>query len=109
MTTAKDTAKKASDDFQKKQKRLNKQWQDFATGYGKEAYEDFLRYADDQRDMFRKYAEEMTMPHPTKPGEHLTLDANMIAVLLQTSRGVNIMRTYIANRVNLRDVAQPTK
>lgn len=94
----KDKAKKANKDALDKQTRINQQWKRFATTYGKEAWDDYIAYADDQRAMFMKYAEEMQMPHPSGR-EMMPIDKDMIAILLQTSRGVNIMRSYITNRV----------
>lgn len=100
-------ARKESSDLQT---RITQQWQAFATTTGREAYEDLMKYIDGQRDMFRQYAEERQMPHPNPhtPGAKLPLDNETVAALLQNSRGLNIVRTYISNRVNESDVA-PTK
>ena len=92
----------------KRQKRITQQWKSFATTYGKEAYEDLMEYAEMQREMYRKYGEELTMPNPLGDGI-VPIDVNMAAILLQNSRGINIMRTYIHSRVNAEDVVQPKK
>jgi len=98
-----------NEDFAAKQRRINDQWKKFATTFGREAYEDLMEYADAQREMFRKYGEDMAMPHPKQPNEVIPLNEKTIASLLQTGRGINIMKTYITTRANVSDVAQPTK
>lgn len=91
------------------QTKISKQWQAFANTTGREAYEDLMKYIDGQREMFRKYAEDRAMPHPNvNMNTVVPIDNETIAALLQNSRGLNIVRTYISNRVNTNDVA-PTK
>lgn len=101
-------ATKLREAAQKKQTKINEQWAKFAKTLGREAYEDLIGYIDGQRDMFRKYAEERQMPHPNPQQGMVPLDNETVAALLQNSRGLNIVRTYIVNRVNTSDVA-PTK
>lgn len=102
----KDKARKEYDQLQAK---ITSQWASFANVTGREAYEDLMKYIDGQREMFRKYAEDRAMPHPNpNAGGVLTLDNETVAALLQNSRGLNIVKTYISNRVNTNDVA-PTK
>lgn len=91
-----------------KQKRIIKQWREFANGYGRDAFQDLLDYSDDLRKMYIQYAEERTMPHPNGSGS-VPIDSETVNSLLQNSRGVNIMRTYILSRVNAEDVVQPKK
>lgn len=99
---------KARSEHAKRQEQITKQWQAFATHNGKQAYEDLMQYIDDQREMFRKYAENQAMPHPNpqKAGEMVPIDNDMVAALLQNSRGLSIVKTYIASRVDS-GVAQP--
>lgn len=97
---------KARSEYQKLNDRITSQWATFATSTGKAAYEDLLKYCDDQRAMLIKYAEERQMPHPNPSvGGMVPIDSETCAALLQNSRGINIVRTYIANRVNTNDVA----
>jgi hypothetical protein len=97
---SKNEAIKANQDSQNIQKKITEQWQTFATSLGKEAYDDLMNYIDNQREMFRKYAENQAIPHPTKFGDVLPLSSDNIAGLLQTSRGLNIIKTYITQRVD---------
>lgn len=106
---SKDDAIRANKEAQDVQAEITRQWKNFATVNGRAAYEDLMRYMDDQREMFRKYAEDKAIPHPSKQGELVPIDNETVAALLQNSRGVNIIRTYISSRVNQADVAQPTK
>ena len=101
---------KARKEGQALQAKITQQWAAFANVTGREAYEDLMKYIDGQREMFRKYAEERAMPHPNPhaEGKMVPLDNETVAALLQNSRGLNIVRTYIVNRVNTDDVA-PTK
>lgn len=101
------TPEQKRDAAQAYQNKITKEWQNFAATHGKAAFEDLMAYIDGQREMFRKYAEERAMPHPNGEGQ-VPLDNETVAALLQNSRGLNIVRTYITNRVNASDVA-PTK
>lgn len=96
---AKDVAVKAVQQDQKRQEKITDQWKKFASTFGREAYEDLMQYAEQQREMYRQYAEEREMPHPNGNGK-IPIDNETVAALLQNSRGVNIMRTYITTRVN---------
>lgn len=96
------------DEAQELQAKVTKQWQNFANTTGREAYRDLLAYIDDQREMFRKYAEDRQMPHPNGDGTYITLDNEATASLLQNSRGLNIVRTYLLARVEPQ-VAQSKK
>jgi hypothetical protein len=87
------------------QQKIVKAWKAFS---GTEAYSDLLSYIDDTREMYRKYAEERAMPHPMGEGV-VPLTNEDVASLLQNSRGLNIVRTYIELRVNSADVAQSNK
>jgi hypothetical protein len=87
------------------QDKIVKQWKAFSNT---EAFEDLIQYIDSQREMFRQYSEDMSIPHPKKSDEVISLDSQAIANLLQTSRGLRIVKTYIQSRVDM-DVAQPTK
>lgn len=90
------------------QKKITKQWQNFSKGTGREAYADLMTYIDSLRAMYLKYAEDQAMPHPIKDGEIVSLSNDMIASLLQASRGCGMVKTYIQSRVDS-DVAQSTK
>jgi len=106
---ADDKKLKARTEASKLQAKVTSQWATFANVTGREAYEDLMKYIDGQREMFRKYAEERGMPHPNPSvGGLVPLDNETVAALLQNSRGLNIVKTYISNRVNTKDVA-PTK
>lgn len=98
-------AEKAREEFSRTQKAIAAQWQNFATTVGKDAYEDLMNYIDSQREMYRKYGEEMVMPSPTGQGM-VPIDLQTAAILLQNSRGLSIVKTYIQSRVDM-DVAQP--
>lgn len=99
---------KLREQTQKRQVKITKIWQSFAVGAGKEAIKDLFEYIDGQREMYRKYAEDMAMPHPLDPKQSVVLSNDMIAGLLQSSRGLGIVKTYILNRIDS-DVAQPIK
>lgn len=100
---------KARSEAQELQAKITQQWRSFSNTHGREAYADLLQYIDGQREMFRKYAEERAMPHPNPSvGGVIPLDSETVSALLQNSRGLNIVRTYIVNRVNADNVA-PTK
>ena len=86
------------------QEKIVKAWQAFSTT---EAYEDLMKYIDMQREMYRQYAEERAMPHPMGDGV-VPLTNEDVAALLQNSRGLNIVRTYIELRSNSAGVAQST-
>lgn len=85
--------------------KIRKQWVGFANTHGREAYEDLMKYIDAQREMYRRYAEERAMPNPNDPSHLLALDNETVAALLQNSRGLNMIRTYIQGHVNAEDVA----
>lgn len=89
-----------------KQQRITKQWQLFAAQYP-EAYNDLMSYIDSQRELYRKYAEERAMPHPNPLEGVVPIDNETISALLQNSRGMSIIQTYIRNRVDTPGVAQP--
>lgn len=106
---ADDKKAKARSEASRLQAKVTSQWATFANVTGKEAYADLMQYIESQREMFRKYAEEQAMPHPNvNVGGVVPLDNDTVAALLQNSRGLNIVKTYIVNRVNTTDVA-PTK
>ena len=103
-----EAAAKAREESQKLQQVINRQWIAFSKG-SPEAYQDLLEYVESQREMYRQYAEERAMPHPNpNVGGMVPIDNATVAALLQNSRGVNIVKTYIVNRVNAHDVV-PTK
>lgn len=93
----------ADKEASKKQKAITKQWQLFATISGRDAYKDLMEYIDLQRELYRQYAEDMQMPSPTGKGM-VHIDKDTAAILLQNSRGLRIIQTYIRNRVDT-DVA----
>lgn len=105
-------AQKQRDEFNARQRKVTKQWQTFANGTGKIAYQDLMAFIDDTREMYRKYAEERAMPHPdpqkAMAGAVVAIDNDTVAALLQNSRGLSIVQTYIRNRIDT-DVAQPKK
>lgn len=90
------------------QRKIIKAWQSFSQTL---AYHDLISYINDTREMYRKYAEERAMPHPdpeqSEKGAIIPIDNEMVAALLQNSRGLNNIKTYIEGRVNTPDVAQP--
>lgn len=92
-----------NDDDKQLQDKIVKSWKAFSHTAG---YEDLMRYIDDMREMYRKYAEERAMPHPNGK-ETVPLDNETVAALLQNSRGLNIVKTYIELRVNTDDVVRP--
>lgn len=89
------------------QQKITKQWQNFAKGVGRDAYKDLMDYIDSQQKMYLKYCEDQAMPHPTVKDEIVPLSNDMIASLLQSHRGLGIVKTYIQSRVDS-DVAQST-
>lgn len=89
----------------KKQAKIVKQWKAFAATNGREAYADLMEFIDSMKTMYVKYGEERAMPHPVKAGDVVPIDNDTIAALLQNSRGLSIVKTYIQNRVES-DVAQ---
>lgn len=91
-------------DKPKNQAKMVQQWKVFSK---QEAYQDLIEYVESQREMFRQYAEDRAMPHPLGEGI-VYLDNETVAALLQNSRGLNIVKTYIELRVNATDVAQST-
>lgn len=96
---------------QRRQDQITKAWQAFAMGPGKLAIQDLFEYVENQREMYRKYAENRAMPSPDRSTETpalVAIDNETIAALLQNSRGMYIVKTYIANRIHS-DVAQPIK
>lgn len=97
-------AEKARELEAKKQARITKQWRNFATGVGRDAYKDLMQYIDDMSAMYVKYAEDRAMPHPNGSGV-VPIDNETIGALLQNKRGMSIIQTYIRNRVES-DVAQ---
>lgn len=97
-----DKGEKARDEYDALQNKIRSQWVNFATKTGREAYKDLLEYCDAQRELYRQYAEERQMPGPD--GKMYFIDSETAAALLQNSRGVNIVRTYIKSRVDA-DVA----
>lgn len=101
-------AQTARDEADALQKKITKQWQNFASMTGREAFADLIQYIDNLRAMYIKYGEDQAMPHPMKEGEIVPLTSDMIAGLLQSSRGCGMVRTYILSRVGS-DVAQSTK
>lgn len=92
---------KARDELAKRQARIARQWKAFAATTGKDAYEDLIQYIDDMREMYRKYAEDRAMPHPNPQmkGQVIPIENETVAALLQNSRGLNIVRTYLTTRV----------
>lgn len=90
------------------QRKITKQWNQFATITGREAYQDLMSYIDSQRDMYRQYGEELQMPSPDGKGK-VPITPETAGILLQSSRGMNIVKTYIDSRVNTVDVAQSKK
>jgi hypothetical protein len=97
----------ARDDFAKLQTKIKKQWHNFATSTGREAYEDLMQYIDSQREMLIHFAEELEMPSPDGKGM-ATIPQETAATFLQTTRGLRIVKTYIQNRIDA-DVAQSQK
>jgi hypothetical protein len=106
---ASEKAAKEREDFTKLQAKITKQWQTFATTFGREAYDDLMKYIDSQRELYRQYGEDMAMPHPLKSDEKVSINAETISALLQNGRGMHIIKTYITNRANAGDVVQPKK
>lgn len=101
---------KARDEASKKQALIRKQWQQFASTTGREAFADLMLYMEGQREMLRKYAEERAMPHPNpNTPEVMPLDNETVSALLQNSRGLNIVKTYIEGYVDTPGVAQSNK
>ena len=89
-----------------KQASIVNQWQAFSHQL---AYQDLIEYIDSMREMYREYAEERAMPHPDpNKGETVFLDNETTASLLQNSRGLNIVKTYIESRVDS-DVVQKSQ
>ncbi len=97
---AKTDAEKARQEYQNRYEAIAGQWNAFATGPGKEAYEDLMRYIDSQREMYRKYAEERVMPSPNPTEGVVSIDNEMVSALLQNSRGLSIVKTYLESRVD---------
>lgn len=96
----------ARDASSRQQAKIVKQWKNFAVGSAL-AYQDLIGYIDNNMAMYTKYCEDMSMPHPTKPGEVIPLSNDMIASLLQARRGCGMVKAYIQSRVD-EDVAQST-
>lgn len=89
-----------------KQASIVNQWQSFSNTL---AYQDLMDYIDGMREMYREYAEERTMPSPDpKSTTPIYLDNETTASLLQNSRGLNIVKTYIEARVEA-DVVQKSQ
>lgn len=82
------------------QNKILEEWKAFSNT---QAYKDLLEYLNSQREMYRQYAEERVMPHPMGEGS-VPIDNETVAALLQNSRGLNIVKTYIELRVNPVDV-----
>ncbi len=103
-TATKTEASKAREESQKanqaKYEQIAALWSNFATGIGKIAYDDLMQYIESQREMFRKYAEERVMPHPNPQEGKVPIDNEMVAALLQNSRGLSIVKTYLESRVD---------
>lgn len=91
----------------KKQEQISKIWQAWALGPGKLAIEDLFQYIEQQREMYRRYGENRAMPGPDGKGSY-SIDNDTVASLLQNSRGMYIVKTYILNRIDS-GVAQPIK
>lgn len=101
-------SEKAHKELSEKQRKVVQQWQAFATVHGREAFDDLITYIDDMREMYRGYAENRAMPHPSKPDEYVPIDNETVAALLQNSRGLSIVKTYLTSRVDVQ-VAQTNK
>lgn len=71
--------------------RLKYEWAEFSKTL---AYKKMMEYADTQRDMLLRYAEDMSMPSPQGQGT-VSLDDKMSVNLLQNRRGIGIMTTYV--------------
>lgn len=80
-------------DVSEEQKKIVSQWQDFSRTL---AYKDLMSYIDDQRTMLIEMAEERAMPIGN--GKKASIDTETANSLLQNSRGLNIVRTYIRLR-----------
>jgi hypothetical protein len=59
-----------------------------------------MQYIDSHREMYRKYAEERMMPHPNPDVGQVAIDSETCAALLQNSRGLHIIKTYLESRVD---------
>lgn len=104
-----ETGQKAREDFAKQQARITKSWQMFyATPGGKAALDDLFAYINNQKEMYYRYGEDLAMPHPNPTQGLMPIDLQMAGSLLQSSRGMTIVKTYIQNRIDM-NVAQPNK
>lgn len=90
----------AHKELTERQRKVVQQWQAFANTHGREAYNDLIMYIDDLREMYRQYAENRSMPHPSDPTKSIPLDNETVASLLQNSRGLSIVKTYLTSRVD---------
>lgn len=90
-------ATQARQEHKKLQERIVGQWKDFSRT---DAFQDLMQYIDQQREMYRKYAEERSMPHPNPEMGQVAIDNETVAALLQNSRGLNIVKTYLMSRVD---------
>jgi hypothetical protein len=86
---------KKRDEETKRQVKVSEQWKAFSTT---EAFKDLVNYIDQQREMYRQYAEERQIPHPNGGGK-VPIDNETVAALLQNSRGLSIVKAYLEGRI----------
>ena len=87
--------KKTKEAEAKRQARINNQWHAFLKT---EAGRDFIAYLDNTREMLIKYGEDRAMPHPVKSDDWVNLDNDTVAGFLQSTRTLNMIKTYVTQR-----------
>lgn len=85
----------------KRQAQISKQWKAIAAQYP-QVIDDLNSYVDDLRKQYVKWAEEQAI-------YDTPIDDHRIAGLLQQSRGCDIVRSYIMNRIDSDVVPPKTK
>ena len=79
-------------------RRIHNDWVAFSKTA---AYKDLQEYMGSNHDLLVGYAKERVMPSPVGKGEQLIIDGETSSSLLQNARGIDIVRTYVEEHVNV--------